>query len=167
MRKVFFCYLTLILFVSCKKENSARVDIYLLKSFNTTVNQTTTPATIAITNAVLSDTPLVAGQDIEYYTSSTTTFTLKKDIQTVIKDYGADKGFAVTVDKQPIYYGVFHPMYLSSMVFGVATIAPFPFINTELKIDFVIIDGNSTLQNLDRRNDSRLLSALKDAGKLR
>lgn len=166
MRKIFIYCLTLILFVGCKKEKTSRVDIYLLKSFTSTVDQSTTPATVSITNAVLEDTPFVSDQDIIFYTKATTTFTLKNDVQATIQNYGQDKGFALTVDNQPIYYGRFHPMYLSSMTVGVATIAP-SLNNKELQINFVNVEGNSFLQQLDKRNDSRILNSLKATKRLR
>jgi hypothetical protein len=155
------------LFVSCKKEHASRIDIYILKSFTSAVDQSTVPATVSITNAVLENKPLVENRDILFYAKGTTTFVLKKDIQATIRDYGPDKAFAVTVDGQPIYYGSFHPMYLNSMTFGIATIAPFQFEENKLKIDFVIIEGNSLLQQLDKRNDRRIINALKATGRLR
>lgn len=167
MRQIFFYCLPLILFMGCKKEHGSRIDIYLLKSFTSTVDQSTTLATVSITNAILEDTPLVADQDIQFYTKATTTFTLRKDIQTLIHNYGPDKAFAVTVDNQPIYYGKFHPLYLSSITFGIATIAPFLFNNNELKIDFTNIEGTSFLQQLDKRNDSRIINTLKATNRLR
>ena len=167
MRQIFIYCLTLILFVGCKKEHSSRVDIYLLKSFTSTVDQSTTPATVSITNAVLEDTPLVGDEDIRFYTKATATITLRKDIQSTIQNYGPDKGFAVTVDNQPIYYGRFHPIYLSSMTFGVATIVPLFYNNNELKIDFINLEGNSFLQQLDKRNDSRILNTMKATNRLR
>lgn len=168
MRKIFLFSLTLILFVGCKKEErNLRIDIYLLKSFTATVDQSTTPVTVSITNAVLDDTPLVADQDIQSYTKATTTFTLKKDIQTIIQNYGTDKAFAVMVNNQPVYYGMFHPLYLSSMTFGVATIAPGLSNKNGLKIDFILTEGNDVLQQLDKRNDERIINALKATNRLR
>jgi hypothetical protein len=167
MKQIFIYCLTIFLVVSCKKEHGSKVDIYLLKSFTSGVDQSTTPATVSITNAVLDDTPLVTDQDIQFYTKATTTFTLRKDIQTTIQNYGPDKAFVVTVDNQPVYYGKFHPLYLSSMAFGVATIAPSFYNNSELKIDFTIIEGNSLLQQLDKRNDSRIINTLKATNRLR
>lgn len=158
------------MFIGCKKGEHgsvSRIDIYLLKSFTTTVDQSTTPATISVTNAVLDDTPLVSDQDIKGYVKATTTFVLRRDIQTVIQNYGLDKAFAVTVDKQPVYYGQFHPLYLSSITFGLATISPLLFNNHELQIDFATIEGNSILQQLDKRNDSRIIDALKTTNRLR
>ena len=103
MRHIFLYFLTFILFLGCKKKHTSRVDIYMLQSFSININQTTSPATHTISNAVFADTPLITDQDIEFYTKSTTTFKLRKDIQPIIMNYGADKAFAVTVDKQPVY----------------------------------------------------------------
>jgi hypothetical protein len=167
MRRFFIYCVALILFAGCKKEHGSRIDIYMLKSFTSTVDQSSSPATASITNAVLEDTPLVADRDIRFYTKATTTFTLRKNIQATIQNYGPDKAFAVTVDNQPIYYGSIHPMYLNSIIFGMATIAPFLYNNDELKIDFATIEGNNFLQQLDKRNDSKIINALKATNRLR
>lgn len=155
------------LFIGCKKEHSSRIDIYMLKSFTSSIDQSTTPATVLITNAVLEDTPLVGDQSILFYTKATTTFTLRKDIQATIQNFGPDKAFAVMVDNKPIYYGSFHPMYLNSMTFGIATINPFQYKSLELKIDYTTIVGNSILQQLDKRNDSKIINTLKSTNRLR
>jgi hypothetical protein len=139
----------------------------MLQSFSLNINQATNPATISISNAVLAETPLVADHDIRSYTRSTTTFNLKKDIKSIIKNYGPDKAFAVTVDKQVVYYGKFHPAYLSSITFGLATIDPIFYSNNELKIQFASIDRNSNLQQLDKRNDTLIINALSATGRLR
>ena len=168
MRCTFLFSLIFILLLSCKKEhNGPEVDIYMLQSFSLNINQATNPATISISNAVLAETPLVADHDIRSYTRSTTTFNLRKDIKSTIQNYGPDKAFAVTVDKQVVYYGKFHPAYLSSITFGLATIDPIFYSNNELKIHFAAIDGNSNLQQLDKRNDTLIINALSATGRLR
>ena len=134
MRQIFHSCLIIMFFAGCSKERSANVEIYLLKSFTAGVDTTRTPAINTITNAVLSQTPLVADKDIRFYKKENSTFILRKDIQTIIKDYGPDKAFAVTVDNRVIYYGRFHPPYLSYLVFGLATISPMLYKNTELRI---------------------------------
>lgn len=164
MRYVFLCCLALVLFHGCKKEKAPRVDIYVLKSFTQHINQATSPATLNISNAVLEDAPLVADQDIAFYIQSEATFKLKKNIKSLIQNYGADKAFAVTVDNQPVYYGKFHPGYLSSLVFGLAIIDPLLLRNNELAIGFVTTAGPNAL---DKRNDVRLLGALQASGRLR
>lgn len=139
----------------------------MLKSFTANVDVTTTPATVSISNAVLADAPLIADKDIKFYTKSTTTFELKKDIKSIIKNYGADKAFAVTVNNQPIYLGVFHPGYLSFIAFGVATIDPIPSSDNELNIQFATIEGNTFLLQLDKRNDNQIINSLKATGRVR
>lgn len=166
MRQTFIYCLVLILLIGCKKENASKVDIYMLKSFTVNVDPTVSPAPM-FSNVVLADTPLVADEDIRFYTISTTTFTLKKDIQSVIMNYGADKAFAVTVDDEPVYFGIFHPMYLNSIPIGVAMIVPFSYKNNELEITFSTIEGNSDLKKLDKRNDKLITRSLMASGRIR
>lgn len=167
MRSFLLCCAIILLCTGCKKEGDVSVEIYLLKSFSQTINASTNPATVSFTNAVLADTPLVADGDIAYYQKATTTFGLKKDINTVIKNFGPDKAFAVTVNKSPIYFGQFHPAILSSIAFGVATIDPMFGGNKELQIQFATVTGSTALQQLDKRNDSRLIDALEKTERLR
>lgn len=167
MKQTFLSCLLLLLLAGCQKENGRTVAIYLLKSFTTTLNQSTTPPTVSLTNPLLEDKPLVADGDIAFYTRTTTTFTLRRSVQARLQNFGPDKAFAVTVDGQPVYYGRFHPLYLSSITFGLATIAP-PFSNSkELTIDFAALNGDPLLQQLDKRNDPKIILALKSTGRLR
>lgn len=167
MKRLFYCCVLLLLFSGCKKKSTDKIEIYMLQSFVVRTEPATSPPTITITNAVLSTTPLVADNEIEFYTKSTTTFKLKTDIKPIIQNYSTDKGFAVVVNGQPVYYGQFHPAYLSSISFGIATIDPTLFSNNELKIDFPTITGNATLQQYDKRNDPLLINALSASGRLR
>jgi hypothetical protein len=166
MKHIFFLSLAVLFLSGCKKEHGSRVDIYMLKSFTAGIDQTVTPVVNTITNATLDGTPLVADEDILLYNKETSTFTLKKDIKNIIQNYGPDKAFAVTVDNQVVYYGAFHPAYMSSMVFGLSTIDPVLYNNRELRIQFI----NSTglyIHPLDKRNDDQIIRALKATGRLR
>lgn len=166
--RIFIYFSLLILLAGCKKKDlGPRVDIYLLKSFTTSLNTSTVPNTVVISDALLESAPLVADQDILAYTESTRTFTILKNIIPIIKDFGQDKGFAVTVDDQPIYYGRFHPSSLSSMTVGVATIDPLGASESELPIRFFLIGGNATLESLDKRNDIRILNTLRQTNRLK
>lgn len=167
MRFILLICLSFIVFTACKKESGSRVDIYMLKSFTAGIDESTVPVTNTISNAVLEATPLLSDNDIEFYKQSTTTFKLKKDIKSIIKDYGADKAFAVTVDGKPIYYGFFHPAYLSSLVIGLATIDPFLYNNKELTIQFVEVEDNADIQKLDKRNAGSIINAFSSSGRLR
>jgi len=166
MRLLSFLCLAVILLAGCRKEQGFRVDIYLLKSFNSGIDTTQRPVVNVITNAILDDTPLIANEDIRYYTRANCTFTLRKNIQAVIQNYGPDKAFVVTVNDQPVYYGKFHPMYMSSLIPGLATITPLFSNNNELRIDFVNL-GGTFVDPLDKRNDARIVNALKETRRLR
>ncbi|HEX8356975.1 MAG TPA: hypothetical protein VF610_06180 [Segetibacter sp.] len=155
--------MTLFVLLSCKKESASKVDIYMLKSFTTSINRTTSPGAISISNAILADTTLVADSEIESYTQSTTTFKLRKDISSIIRNYSTNKAFAVTVDNKPVYYGLFHPGYLSSITFGLATIDP---LNQQLRINFTS-NGSSDMLRLDKRNDSRIINSLRKSQRLK
>jgi hypothetical protein len=167
MRQLFLFYLPLFLFANCKKENDLKVEIYLLDKFTLTNNLSTNPVTQTVTNASLASQPLVADNEIAWYQQSTTTFKLKKDIRPRLQNLGPDKAFAVTVNGDPVYYGRFHPGYMSSLVFGLATIDPISVHNNELTIYYVSLSGDPQLQALDKRNNDRLVKALQANGRLR
>jgi len=167
MRLFIFCCLAVTLLVGCKKENTSKVDIYMLKSFTIGMDQTTTPATRTITDAILEANPLVADDDIVFYKQSTTTFKLRKNIKPIIQNYGPDKAFAVTIDKQPVYFGKVHPGYLSSMTLGLATFDPILFTENNLQINFVSIGTDMISLLRDKRNDDRIIRAMKATGRLK
>jgi hypothetical protein len=166
MKHIVFIALTLFLLAGCKKEHGSRIDIYMLKSFTAGVDQSFTPHVNTITNPVLESSPLVSDADIDSYARNSCTFTLRRDIKSIIQNYGPDKAFAVTVDNEVVYCGAFHPAYLSSLRFGLATIDPILINNKELQIDFVNSTG-MMVHPLDRRNDARITNALKAPGRLR
>jgi hypothetical protein len=173
MRLFLCCCFAILVLGSCKKDikNGPKVEIYLLTSFK--INRdplftSLTPYTPFITDAVLASTPIVNDRDIRYYRQSDHIFKLKRSIKEDIRNYGASTGFAVTVDKDPVYYGMFHPAYLSSITFGLATIDPIIFVNEdELRLSYVGMTGDPQMAQLDKRNDSRLLSALRATDRLR
>ena len=165
-RLLLFCLLTG-LFVACKKERDTKVEIYLLDSFTRSVDASTNPAIIRYSNTSLAALPLVADGDIVGYSPSKTTFYLQKNIAPIIKNFGPDKAFAVTVDGQPVYIGEFRPAYLSSIVFGIASITPELVDGKELPINYIRLDNAPSLQHLDKRNDNKLLDAFRRSGRLR
>ncbi len=68
MKHLLYCCLLLLLYTGCSKSNkNAKIEIFMLDSFTVRVDPATNPPTIAITNAVLASTPLVANADIEWY----------------------------------------------------------------------------------------------------
>ncbi|MEO5562504.1 MAG: hypothetical protein ABIR18_03695 [Chitinophagaceae bacterium] len=172
MRYIVYSFLALFIFIGCKKENhGSKVDIYLLDSFTIGTNPAPSgsgPFSTTISNAVLASTPLVADRDIKFYTRSSSAFKLRNSIKTIIQNYGPDKAFAVTVDGEPVYYGKFHPAYLSSMTVGLATIDPILLFanDNELPIQFINLTGTLIAQD-DKRNDPRIINALRETGRLR
>jgi len=168
LKKLFLCCLFLGLFAGCKKENTGndKVEIYLLQSYTRTVDASAAPAFTRYNNVSLSAAPLVADSDITRYNPVTTTFHLRKDIAPAIRDFGPDKAFAVTVNNQIIYVGEFRPAWLSSVVFGIASINPTFASERKIKVDFIRIDNRPDANDLDRRNDKRLLDALLKSGRL-
>ena len=168
MKQLLSICLLLGLLAGCKKEgdNTEKVEIYLLQSFSRSVDASAGLAITRYNNTTLSPTPLVANSDIVNYSPAKTTFYLKKDIGPVVKDFGPDKAFAVTVNKRIIYVGEFRPAWLSSVVFGIATINP-TFVNgRQIPVDYIRLDNRPDLKELDRRNDNRLLQAMLKSGRL-
>jgi hypothetical protein len=156
-----------VLLNSCKKDrSSARVEIYLLESYSLMTDLASVPVTNYIENAVLEKTPLVADRDIVEYKRAETTFKLRKDINATVRNYGKDKIFAVTVNGEPVYFGRFYPLFLSSIEFGLATISP-QLTTRSIHIYFPTITGNILLNHLDKRNDSRILGVMRATGRLR
>lgn len=166
MRRILFFILTLMIFAGCKKDGGAKVDIYLLKSY-TVDTVAGNPSWVSITNAVMDIVPMVKDADIRYYDQQAFVFKLRRDIRPEILNYGPDKAFAVTVNGLPVYYGHFHPAYMSSITVGVATIDPILFYDNELRMNFVMILQSPALQQLDMRNDQRILNAFRATGRLR
>ena len=166
--KFLACFLLLLIGIGCEKGHSDnRVEICLLKSF-AIVSSATIPEAVTITDAKLEKTPLVADSDIEYYKQSEWLFKLKKNIRPLIQNFSSDNGFAVMVNNHVVYYGIFHPEFLSSITFGLATIDPFTFTTeSSVSMQYANFNNNPQLTQLDKRNDPRLLAAMASSGRLR
>jgi hypothetical protein len=161
----------LLLFAACKKNSQSTkggVNLHLLTSFDVKIDTTTYPATYSIINPVADPVPFVSNSDIIAYGRNETTFYLKKNIKPLIKDFGGNKAFVVTVDGTPVYYGRFHPSYYSSIVFGIATIDPMIFPNEKsLRIDFAKMTAPAVTDPLDKRNDPLIIAWMAMSQRLR
>lgn len=167
MKLFLFLLVSLVVLTGCRKmTGAAKVEIYLLQTYVTEANPST-PGLVSINNAVLEDTPFVRDEEIRYYDKQARSFRLNTNIKQDIQGYGPDKAFAVTVNNDPVYYGRVHPAYLSSLTLGLATIDPILNDDYELNMRYVNIDQLPILQQLDKRNDDRLLNALRATGRLR
>ena len=170
MIRLAFLLIIVSIFCQCSKSSSAsgnKVDIYLLKSFTRTLDTSRRMGIIIIENPVLEDKSLLTNRDILFYERSTSTFKLLRNIQPILDTLDAFKAFAVTVDGEPVYFGTFHPMYLSSILYGSATINPNYMENNKLKIDFAYHDMFPFLMSLDKRNDPKIIDAFRSSGRLR
>lgn len=169
VKQVLLLSLLFWLFAGCRKQNASddKIEIYLLQTYTRSLDTALAPAVIRYNNVTLSAVPLVADRDITGYSAVNTTFHLRKNPAPAVRDFGPDKAFAVTVNKEIIYVGEFRPAWLSSVVFGIATITPTFISDKKMKIDFIQIDNRPDAKDLDRRNDKRILDALVKTGRLR
>jgi hypothetical protein len=150
---------------SCKKnnENGKEVEIYLLKSYQPVVGKCQVDAA----TAVLQEIPVVRNDDIVAYSKKEYTFELTDDAIARANKFTNWYAFAVTVDKQVVYYGIFKPFISSSSCDHSITMnnnlpggnkisvqLGYPGLMTGITID-------------DQRNNSKLIAALSAQGKLR
>jgi hypothetical protein len=166
LKRIYFIIIPLFILAACSKNGAAKVEIYLLQSFTTGANASN-PNLVTINNAVLQDTPFVRDDEIVYYDQQARSFRIRTNIKQDVQTFGPDKAFAVTVNDDPVYYGRVHPAYLSSITFGVATIDPILTGTNDLPMRYALIDQMPLLQQLDKRNDPRILNAFRATGRLR
>jgi hypothetical protein len=151
--------------LSCSSDQVStgeKVEIYLLKSFQTVAGKCQIDPDLS----VLQDTALVADQEILAYATSTYKFRLAPTAIQRIKDLFDRTPFALTIDKQVVYYGFFKPSISSSSC------------DHSITMDFAWPSSNEIFLKLgypaqlpgvaieDKRNDARLLALLKKQGKL-
>jgi len=166
MKRILFFLFSFLLLAGCRKKGIGKVEIYLLQSY-TTENNPSNPSLVSINNAVLEDTPFVRDDEIRYYDQQARSFRIRTNIKQDVQTFGPDKAFAVTVNDDPVYYGRVHPAYLSSITLGIATIDPILTGTNDLPMRYAYIDQMPILQQLDKRNDQRILNAFRATGRLR
>ena len=114
--------------------------------------------------------PLLAYDDIVAYHRADFAFIVSDDKKTeltgILKDV-AVQAFAVTVDKEVIYWGYFWPAYMSMMCYWVTIDPLFVFAtDNEIPVELAYPTSEYTLLNHDPRNDPRILGVFKRDGKL-
>jgi hypothetical protein len=165
MKSVVFVVVIMATFLSCKKESISAgetVEIYLLKK----AQLVTGKCQVEASQSMLQDTPTIKNLDILAYDSFTHQFKLTDSSIQKVKTFRDATPFAVTVDRQVIYYGFFKPAYSSSACDASITMdldwTTGNRINLRLgypgQMQGMIIDDN--------RNDPKLLETLKQQGKL-
>ena len=165
MRPIFFLLTIAIFCLSCKKDNvkgGDTVEVYLLKSSQLVTDKCEIDALVS----VLQDTAIIKNQDILEYSQSNYQFTLTDLAIQKVKTFRDFTAFAVTIDKQVIYYGFFKPSFSSSSC------------NHSITMDLDWSSGNKInlklgypgqLQGVtidDERNNAKLVATLKNQGKL-
>lgn len=143
-----------------------KIEIYQLKSYTQKTDTSFAIRTIVLSDLVLEDSPLVTDTEIRSYTQSSYTFELSKNLNPIIKNFGPDKAFVVMVDKEVIYFGMFRPAYLNSILFSIPYIEPI-LTNNNLHINYATIGSTGAQQPIDKRNDMKLINALKATNRLK
>jgi hypothetical protein len=152
---------------SCEEhptQGGASVDVYLFNTYQTIPGK----CQIEPTKSVLQDTAFIKNQDIIAYSATGYTFELTASALEKIKSLKDNMPFAVTLDKQVVYYGFFKPLTSSSSC------------EHSITMDFDWASNNKILLTLgypshnpdnntidDQRNNTKLIATLKNQGKLK
>ena|SRR5688572_11289555 len=165
-RSLLFILAVITFCFSCEKNNinaGETVEIYLLKTYQTV----TAKCQIDPSVSILQDTPTIKNEDILEYSKSDYQFKLTHVAIQKVKSFNDKTPFAVTVDKQIIYYGFFKPGISSSSC------------DHSITMDIDWTSGNKITLRLgypgqlqgatidDKRNDPKLIATIRQQGKLK
>lgn len=166
MRSLLFILVLTACCLSCKKDTikaGGTVEIYLLKTIQTVSGK----CQIEASASILQDTATIKNQDILGYSQTNYEFKLTATAIQKVRTFRDFTPFAVTVDKQVIYYGFFKPGFSSSSC------------DNSITMDVDWTTGNKislrlgypgSLQGVtvdDQRNNPKLIATLKNQGKLK
>ena len=113
MRPIVFFVVVIAACLSCNKEevtDAEPVEVYLLK----TIRFVPGKCQIDPSLSAIEDTPVIKNQDIIKYSPTFKEFKLSDAAFQKVKTFMDRTPFAITVDKQVIYYGLFKPSISSS-----------------------------------------------------
>jgi hypothetical protein len=168
MRPFLLIVLPLCLFLSCTKEDpdapGTEIEIYTLSYFKTVPGICRVDAS----SAVLNFAPVVNNADIVRYDQSSYTYHLTPSaVARLDNQLKAAQPFAVTVDKQPVFFGFYRPGYLSSLCMESITMAYIAPGGNTIRLDLGYPSFPAGVSaSFDHRNHPRLLATLKAQGKL-
>ena len=166
MRLILFILAITATCVSCKKNKVAAgkdVEIYLLKTYQPVAGKCQVDAA----TAVLEDLPAMRNEDIFSYSKTSYQFTLSNSAIQKVNVFNGGAAFAVTVDKQVIYYGILKLNISSSSC------------DHSITMDVMLARENKIQMNLgypgllqgvtidDQRNNPTLIATLNAQGKLK
>jgi hypothetical protein len=152
--------------LSCNRDKGnaeEMVEIYLLKKYQTVAGKCQIDPSLS----VLQDTATIKNQDIEAYSQKDYKFKLTDTAFQKIKAFRNKMPFAVTVDKQVIYYGFFKPGTSSSPCEHSITM---DIDRTSGNKIYLSLGYHGQLQGVtieDTRNDPKLIATLSKQGKLK
>jgi hypothetical protein len=167
MRYLLLVLTFLVITFSCNKyqedDGSNPVEIYLLS----TVQFVTNKCQVDPANSTIETNPLVRNQDIIAYFKSDYEFKLTDEGIQKIKALHDNTPFAVTVNKEVIYYGFFKPNFSSSSCFHSITMDLNWTTNNKIMMRLGYPGQLQGVTIEDRRNDPMLLAALAGDKKLK
>lgn len=165
MKRLLFLVTISILFFSCNKNSTTgkAVEIYLLKTHQRVAGKCQVDAG----TAVLQDTPIIRNHDIISYSKTAYTFEFTNTGFAKVKALIGREAFAVTVDKQVVYYGYYMPPILSSSCDQSITMSDLFSGPNKMTVNlgYPGITAGSTID--DQRNNPHLIATLSAQDKLR
>lgn len=165
MRPLYFILIMNMLFLSCKKDNvkaGRTVEIYLLKNYQVMAGKCQVDPSLS----VLQDTATIKNQDILQYSKTEYQFKLTDIAIKKVKAFRDKTPFAVTVDKQVIYYGFFKPSISSSSCDNSITMDIAWASDNKISIKLGYPGQLQGVTIDDQRNNPNLITTLKNQGKL-
>jgi len=166
MRKVLLILIIISASLSCKKDKikaGDTVEFYLLKTYQV-INRR---CQIDPSATILRDTAMIRDQDIIQYSQNNYEFTLSNAAIEKVKTLKDQTPFAVTVDKQVVYYGFFKPSYSSSSCdYSITMDIAWTFRDKiSLRLGYPGVLDGITID--DQRNHPKLVATLRKQGKLK
>ncbi|MBL0355667.1 MAG: hypothetical protein IPP72_01725 [Chitinophagaceae bacterium] len=165
MRYLIFILLVSAVCFSCKKDTAGKpVEIYLLKTYQTVTGK----CQVNASTALLKDTAMIANNDILAYSPTLYQFKLSERALQKAKDLDDFTPFAVCVDKEVIYYGIFKSNFSSSSCDNSITMdAGWGGANNHITMNLGYPGTTEATVIDDLRNDPVLITSLQQQGKLK
>lgn len=160
MKKLWLILLGLIPVLSCTKDHNWQVEIYLLSSSSLIPGQcAVNPAT-----AVLENTAFIKNDEIVSYDMTAYNFFLNPAASQKMQTLQLRAPFAVTVNKEIIYFGINMPGTMSSSCDHSITVSPFG-DQLWVRLGYPGLMAGTVID--DQRNNPKLVGALRSQGKLK
>jgi hypothetical protein len=151
---------------ACKKDKTTaikQVEIYLLESYQLVPGK----CQVDVSSSSLKNSALVTNDDILWYSGKKYEYDLTSNVIQKINALSGRTPFALTLDKEIIFIGVYMPPIMSSTCDQSITM----YVNTISNKAILNLGYPYGLQPrssvIDQRNDPRLVNALFHQGKLR